>query len=160
VQLTIAGSGAEAPEVRELVRAGSMSNVHMLGVVPHDQVAGLYRRSDCAVVALRDRPIFESAVPTKLLEGMAAGRAVVLSARGEAANLVREAEAGVVVAPEDPEALAAVFTSLGGDSERLSRFGEAGRRLVVERFTRDRVVDQWVRLLHEVSARAKPAATA
>lgn len=151
VELTIAGSGAEAPEVRAMVHSRSIPNVRMLGVVPHERVPELYEGCDCAVVALRDRPLFAGAVPTKLLEGMASGRAIVLSARGEAAELVDRAGAGVVVAPEDPGALAAAFVALAGDPERLRRSGEAGRRLVVERFTRRRAVDLWNELLHEVA---------
>ena len=47
-----------------------------------------------------------------MLESMAAGRPVVLSAAGEAAGFVERSGGGVVVAPEDSGALAEAFRSL------------------------------------------------
>lgn len=154
VEVTVAGDGADAPILRERIDRERIEAVRMVGSVPHAAIPGLYADADAAVVLLRDRPIFEGALPTKMLEAMAAGRAIVLSARGESARLVGGTGAGVVVPPEDPEALAGAFHELAGDPERLRSLGAAGRRAAVERFSRQRVVDQWWDLLETLSARA------
>jgi glycosyltransferase involved in cell wall biosynthesis len=110
----------------------------------------LYAEADVAAVLLRDRPIFAGALPTKLIEAMAAGRAIVLSARGESAELVEETGSGVVVPPEDPHALAAALAELGRAPDRLREMGLAGRKAAEARFSRPVVIQGWQSLLDRV----------
>lgn len=147
VEVVIAGDGVEAPAVRDAIGRGGVASVQMLGVVPHADVPGLYADADAAVILLRDRPIFHAALPTKMFEAMAAGRPIVLSARGEAAGVVREARAGIVVPPEDPVALASVLRSLAGRRDELRRLGEVGRRYVETRHSREAVLASWASTL-------------
>jgi glycosyltransferase involved in cell wall biosynthesis len=127
--------------------------VRMLGAVPHGRVPNLYAEADAAVVLLRDRPLFAGALPTKMLEAMAAARPIVLSAAGEAARFVEESGGGAVVPPEDPVALAAVIRELARDRERRMELGAAGRSWVERGFARERALGEWHGLLHEVVAR-------
>ena len=145
LRLTIAGGGAEAPGLAQ--RAEALPGVEMAGIVPFEAVPGLYALHDAAVVLLRDRPIFRDALPTKLLEGLAAGRPVVVSAAGEAAELVRDARAGLAVPPENPAELAAAFELLRRDPSTRERMGAAGRRLAEADYGRAAAADRWERLL-------------
>ena len=155
VEVTIAGDGAEGGTVR--ARAAALPNVSALGTVPHDRVPLLLAESDAAVVLLRDQPLFEGALPTKLLEAMAAARPVVLSARGEAARLLEASGGGVVVPPEDPAALAAALRELAGAQDRALRMGKAGRRFVSERHSRAGFVESWLGLLDRVAGQTPPS---
>jgi putative colanic acid biosynthesis glycosyltransferase WcaI len=148
VELTIAGGGAELDGVRRR----APGNVRVLGVVPAARVPDLYAEADAGAVLLRDLPIFDEALPTKLLEVMAAARPVVLAGRGESAALVRAAGAGVVVPPGDAAALADALAALPADAARL---GAAGRAHVEAHFTVEELLDRWVALLERVSARAR-----
>src|SRR5262249_6071715 len=112
VQLTIAGDGPAASYLAAETRARGLTNGRMLGPVEPARVPDLYEDSDAGVVPLRDRPVFRGAVPTKLLEVLAAGRPAIVAAHGESAELVLGAQAGLAVAPEDPHALAAAFERL------------------------------------------------
>ena len=134
-----AGGGADA----EALAARAPANVEMLGLVRPEEVPGLYRSADAAVGLLRDRPIFAGALPTKLLEGMAAGRPLVVSARGEAAEFVGGAGAGLVVAPENPEELAQAFETLHRSRSTAEQMGMAGRAYVESHHSREASLDQW-----------------
>jgi glycosyltransferase involved in cell wall biosynthesis len=147
VAVTIAGDGAEAPALRSRIAADGLTGVRMLGAVPAERIPSLYAESDVAVVMLRDLPIFEGALPTKLLEAMAAGRSVVLAARGEAARLVEEERCGVVVPPEEPRALAEALTALAANPARRAAMGAAGRRAAEREFGRDAWLGRWHDLL-------------
>jgi glycosyltransferase involved in cell wall biosynthesis len=153
VQTTIAGDGADWTRVRSLARDRQIDNVQMLGAVPAPSVAGLYARSDAAVVLLRDLPIFRGALPTKLLEAMAAGRPLILAARGESADLVERAGAGIVVSPGDPEALAGAIRVLHGDPAARRRLGSAGRAYAETHFGTARAAEEWTARLEEAIAR-------
>lgn len=145
--VTIAGDGAEAPALRARLANGGPAGVRMLGAVPPARVPALYAESDVAVVTLRDLPIFAGALPTKLLEAMAAGRPVVLAARGEAARLIETENCGLVVAPEDPRALADALASLAADPSRRAAMGAAGRRAAERSFGREAWLRRWRDLL-------------
>ena len=147
IRATIAGDGAEAPALRARLDAGGPTGVRMLGAVPAGRIPALYAESDVAVVVLRDLPIFEGALPTKLLEAMAAGRPVVLAARGEAARLVEREGCGVVVPPEDPRALAQALAGLAADPAGRAAMGAAGRRAAERDFGREAWLRRWHGLL-------------
>jgi glycosyltransferase involved in cell wall biosynthesis len=148
--VTIAGDGADAEPLRARLANGGPAGVRMLGAVPAERIPALYAESDVAVVMLRDLPIFEGALPTKLLEAMAAGRPVVLAARGEAARLVEREGCGLVVPPEDPRALAEALAALAADPERRGALGAAGRRTVERDFGREAWLSRWSSLLTSV----------
>ena len=147
VELTIVGDGARAEALRRRIGA----NVRVLPAVDAATVAALYSEADAGAVLLRDLPIFEEALPTKLLEVMAAGRPVLAALRGTAADLVRETGAGIVVDPGDGAALARAFEELAADPARVLRAGRAGRACAEQRFGRQTAVDSWERLLRSVS---------
>jgi glycosyltransferase involved in cell wall biosynthesis len=151
IRIRIAGDGAEAPALRR--RAESLPNVEMLGTVERRRVPRLLAESDAAAVLLRDLPVFQDAVPTKLLEALAAGRPVVLAAKGEAARLLDRSGGGVVAAPESPVALADAIERLAADRDSGRAMGTAGRRFAEDRLGLGRFVDQWEELLDEVAER-------
>jgi len=146
VELTIAGEGPDAPVLRSEIRARSVANVTMLGAVAPERIRALYEAADAGVVPLRDRAIFAGALPSKLFEVLAAGRPAIVAARGEAAELVLGAGAGLIVPPEDAQALASAFARLrSGPAEALA-MGERGRAKARE-FDRPAAVQRWWELL-------------
>ena len=149
IDIAIAGDEQRARSARARLADDGPANVRMLGTVPSERIPGLYADSDVAVVMLRDRPIFHGALPTKMLEAMAAGRPVVLSARGESARLIEAEGAGIVVEPENPAALAAAVAGLAADPSRRARLGAAGRRAVEKGFGRQAWLDRWWDLLNQ-----------
>ena len=151
IEIVIAGDGAEGPELRRRLANGGPHNVTMLGRVSHERVPELYAEADAAVVLLRDKPLFEGALPTKMFEAMSVGRPLILSAAGEAATLVEEASCGVVVPPERPEELAAALLDLARDRGRAGELGAAGRRAAEEHFARSTAVDRWYEILESVT---------
>jgi colanic acid biosynthesis glycosyl transferase WcaI len=146
VELLIAGEGLDADFLKEQVQTRSLTNVELLGPASPARIPGLYENVDAGVVPLRDRPIFAGALPSKLFEVLAAGRPAIVAARGEAAEMIRSAGAGLAVAPEDPGALAEAFRRLQErpeESVQMGRRGRAHARL----FGRDAAVDRWYELL-------------
>ena len=82
-----------------------------------------------------------------VLEAMACGTAVLLTAECNFSEAI-DAGAGRITSSE-PEALAAAIEEMLGDEAALERMGEAGRRLVVDRYSWDSITD---RLLEVYSA--------
>jgi glycosyltransferase involved in cell wall biosynthesis len=77
---------------------------------------------------------WEEPCPTVALEAMAAGRPLVASAVGGLTDIVEDGVTGILVAPNDPRALADGIEPLLDDAEVLTRMGRAGRARL-ERFS-------------------------
>ena len=133
-------SGAGSP------RVGS-HNVTMLGRVPHERIPELYAEADAAVVLLRDKPLFEGALPTKMFEAMSAGRPLVLSAAGEAASLVEEASCGVVVPPSGRASWPPRSATWRATASAPADSGPPAVEAMLEGYSREQAFDRWYGLL-------------
>jgi len=86
---------------------------------------------------------------------MACGRPILASLEGEGARIVEEAQAGIVVPPEDASALAKAVLQIAlmPASERET-LGQNGRRYFLQEFERDTLLarlDTWMNeLVREV----------
>jgi glycosyltransferase involved in cell wall biosynthesis len=122
-----------------------------LGVVDHDAVPGLLAGARVAWIPLQRHGNYDRAVPTKLVEAMAAARPVVASDLGRMGRMVRETGCGLVVAPDDPRAHAAALTALLADPDEAARLGALGRAAFLDGLSFEReavaLVDLYARVL-------------
>lgn len=84
-------------------------------------------------------------VSLTILEAMAAALPVVATAVGGTPEIVSE-QTGILVPPGQTDALAAAIEALARDAARRQTLGRAGRAAVLEHFTLDRMVADYVRV--------------
>jgi glycosyltransferase involved in cell wall biosynthesis len=114
VRVLMVGDGADrARLVAERDRRG-LANVVMRPSVAKAEVPGLYAAADVCVVPLRDVPLFEAFVPSKLFEMLAAGRPIIGAVRGEARRILERSGGALLVEPERGDQLAAALFRLLG----------------------------------------------
>lgn len=87
-----------------------------------------------------------------LVEAMASGRAIVATAVGGIPEVVVDGETGILVPPQDPEAIARAAVALLRNPERRTTMGLAGQRRVRECFSLEAHVAQMQELYEEVLA--------
>jgi colanic acid biosynthesis glycosyl transferase WcaI len=121
-----AGGGAERARVESIVEERGLHNVRLIPRQPKEMMPRLWSLCDVTLIPLRDTPVFSTVIPSKLFEAMGMGIPVVMSLpNGEATRIVEETGCGVVVPPEDPEALARALVELAGNPGRLRRYRDA-----------------------------------
>lgn len=98
-----------------------------LGRVDHAEVPGLLAAARVAWIPLQRHGNYDRAVPTKLVEAMAAGRPVVAGDLGRMGAIVRATGCGIVVRPDDAAAHAAALDRLLGPGDEAAEMGAAGR---------------------------------
>lgn len=150
--LLIAGDGhyREALE-RQVHAAGLEGRVHFLGQVPHEELPRWLAVSDILVA-----PSFASETfGIALVEAQACGVPVVASRFGGFPEVVREGETGLLVPPQDTDALATALRELLSDPARRQAMGEAGRRWVHERFHWRCVAERVLEAYRQALARAQ-----
>jgi len=146
VHFAFVGEGADKARLERRVRELGLRNVTMLPGVPHGEVPALLAAADVCLVPLRDVPLFSTFIPSKMFEYLAAGKAVIGSVAGEAAQILREAGA-VVVPPEDAVALADAIRDLAADPARRQAMGEAGRAHVTQFYDRVALAREYRKIL-------------
>jgi glycosyltransferase involved in cell wall biosynthesis len=145
LKVVLLGDGPEKAELVEAAGRKGLNNVRFLDPQPKDEMPVLLASADIAVVALKVR--IPGAVPSKLYEAMASGLPVVLIANGEPADILRSAQAGVVVEPGDIDGLADALRRLARSKAERDRLGSAGRVVAVERFDRKPLCDRFIEAL-------------
>lgn len=136
VRYLIVGEGAEKSSLVEAVRARGLANVTFLDGQPRERVPATLAASDAVLVHLRDDPVFQSVIPSKIFEAMAMAKPIVHGVRGESAGIVRRADCGLTIEPEQPLELAAAVRALMNDPVMRKRLGENGRRAAEREFCR------------------------
>jgi glycosyltransferase involved in cell wall biosynthesis len=127
VHFAFVGDGPVKPALESAARERRLENVHFHSQVPPTEVSRVLASSDALLVPLSGHPAFTEFVPSKMVDYMAAGKPVVLSAAGESARLLETAGAGVVAEPENGVALAEAVGWLRDNRDEARRMGELGR---------------------------------
>ncbi len=149
VAVALVGEGARKPS---LVAAGhDLDHVRFFDGVPRDEVSGILAAADILVVPLRDVPLFETFIPSKMFEFLAVERSVIGAVSGEAADILSRAGA-LVVPPEDGEALAAAIEQLIDDPIAAADRAAVGRAYVQEFYDRRMLARRYVDLLASVTS--------
>jgi glycosyltransferase involved in cell wall biosynthesis len=133
----IAGDGRYRPDLERLIaNLDIKEHVHLLGEV--EDVPGLLGRA-----GLFTQPSRTEGISLTLLEAMARGLPVVATRVGGNAEVVDDGVNGILIASEDPAALAGVVRDLRADPDRARDLGRAARRRIEEAFDVRRMVAEY-----------------
>jgi len=145
------GEGARKDELKRLASEWRLPNVQFIDVQPRERVPAFYAACDLGLVTLRNAPLFQEVLPSKIFEYLGMERPVLLSVDGQARRLVEEAGAGEFVRPEDVPAMVEAVLRLSGDRERLAEMGRSGRRHVLDHYDRRALAGRYLGLLSEIA---------
>jgi glycosyltransferase involved in cell wall biosynthesis len=140
------GDGADKKRLQRRVAELGLRNVVLLPGVPSAEMPALLAAADICLVPLRNVPLFASFIPSKMFEYLAAGKAVVGSVAGEAAQILAEAGA-VVVPPEDSGSLAAAIAALAADPQLRTEIGRVGRAFAERCYDRAALAREYRKIL-------------
>ena len=111
---------------------GIADQSHIVGPVPHDQVAPFYDLIDVFVVSRPDTRVTRLVTPLKPFEAMRNGRAVVMSDLPALAEIIEDGKTGRSYAAEDANALAKILSELLIDRGGRERLGTEAKKWIEE----------------------------
>jgi glycosyltransferase involved in cell wall biosynthesis len=145
------GEGSEKGDLVYATQRRGLANVRFLPQQPRDRARAILTAADAVLVPLRKLPLFEITVPSKLFEGMAAAKPILLGVRGEARRIVEQAGCGYAYDPENGTALADSIRRLLQTPDRGRSMGEAGRSYVLTHYSRREQAERYAALLEKVA---------
>jgi glycosyltransferase involved in cell wall biosynthesis len=124
VRLLLVGGGEDYDLLSAMADdMGLADSVDFVGRVPPSQVPLYFRAADVSVEPVREDAVARARSPLKVVESLAAGTPVVAGDVGDRRDTL--GEAGVAVAPGDPEALAEGLMHVLGDGSARERMAHA-----------------------------------
>ncbi len=150
VLFLLIGEGAEKERIKAQAQARNLSNVRFLDQQPRERIPLFISASDACLVLLKKADVFKTVIPTKMLEFMSCARPVILGVDGQAREILEDAQAGIVIEPENAADLVAAIQQLSNNSALGARLGRMGREHIMRHFSRAHTADSYVRILREL----------
>jgi glycosyltransferase involved in cell wall biosynthesis len=149
MSIRIYGDGVEREALARRATNG-VATVTFHDPVPAARVPDVLAAADVGLVMLKRGGLYEASLPTKLLEAMAAGLPVVVSADGLAARIVTDSDGGFRAPAEDAAGLARALDRAAADPDRAGRANRASA-YVAEHYDRSMTLDRLAGLLQAVA---------
>jgi len=155
VQFVLIGGGVDRPRLQKRVAEMELDNVTFLPPRPMETMGEIYALADVLLVHLKDDPLFRITIPSKTQAYLYSGKPIIMAMRGDAADLVRKAGAGVVCNPDDLHELMISIKMLRNmtDVER-QKLGKAGHCYYMEHMSFNQGVNQFERIMTSFGGRA------
>jgi len=146
-QLLIAGEGKEEGNLRQLAEALKISqNVKFLGYLTRSELENTF---NCAWVQVVPS-IWDEPFGNVTTEAMMRGTAVVASAVGAQPEIIEEGVTGLLVPPNDEEALSTALLSILKDQNLAEKMGQLGRKRAIEHFSEDRRTEHFLEIYQQL----------
>lgn len=158
ITYTLIGEGAERETIEQELADGKYCFASLLHGLPQNELEKYYGECDFTIVSLRNSDSFAATIPSKIFQSFARGVPVIfIGPEGEAANLIREADAGVVLcgSPEENEAKLKEFFLNGNYHDNLKAMGNNAIKLVEESFSREKLANQVLHVLEGLIERSE-----
>lgn len=148
VEFVLVGKGPEKERLMQRVTQENLSNVHLLDSVAKIEIPAFLESMNIAYIGWHPNPLYRFGIaPNKLMDYMMAAKPIVHSV--EAGNdLVQEANCGISVPPNQPQAAANAILQLAQLSPvQQQQLGQNGREYVMQHHTYKALADQFIKIL-------------
>jgi glycosyltransferase involved in cell wall biosynthesis len=150
VRFLLAGAGADKAKLVEAAGRRQLTNVVFMPAQPKAIMPEVWSLCDVALIHLKNQPVFETVIPSKIFEAMAMGLPLLASIpRGEATRIIESEKAGLVVPPEDPASLVAAVRRLRDDPPFRRACG-ASSLAAAPTYSRERQARSMLQVLEQV----------
>ena len=128
-------------------------NVLLLPFQPRKYLPQMLAAADIGLV-VQKKNVISFNMPSKIQVLLASGAALVASVpdNGTAARAIRQSGGGVIVPPEDPQALAMAILDLYQNPEKVKTLGYKSRQYAVEQYAFEQALNQYESLCYSLTA--------
>ncbi|MEH1972110.1 MAG: glycosyltransferase family 4 protein [Nostoc sp.] len=131
-------------------------NVLLLPFQPRKDLPQMLAAADVGLV-VQKKNVVSFNMPSKIQVLLASGGALIASVpdNGTAARAIRQSGGGIIVPPEDPQALAMAILDLYQNPEKVKTLGYKSRQYAVEQYAFEQALNQYESLCYSLAADRK-----
>lgn len=149
-RLLIVGNGAEKDNCIKLAKELNNQHIEFLDVVPAD-VPSIQSKADVLLLPLK-KGISLTATPSKLTAYLFSGKPVIACVEEESdvADILKVANCGFIVKPQDPDSLALVMkNTFGIENRKLLEMGQNGKEYAKLNLSKEANLKKVIKIIEE-----------
>lgn len=150
IKFLIVGDGAAKNDLAQQAVQEQLDNVIFTGMQPKDAVPEYMSIADACLVHLKKSMLFESVLPSKIFEAAAMEKPIILGVRGFAANVIKQANAGIAIEPENPQQLLNALLKLRDDTQLAQSLGKAGAKHATQYYDREKLAKDYMAVVKQI----------
>ena len=130
IHLLFVGEGAEKAAMISLAQELNTTNIHFVERQIREDIPKYWGLCDVGLVHLKNDPVFETVIPSKIFETMASGRPIMYCGpNSDGARLIEKYNCGLIANSDNPEALASKLRLLSRDSSLCKKLAMNGKQI-------------------------------
>ena len=150
------GSGPYTANLKAVIaNEGLQTNVIIADPVSHTQVPQYITIADVSIVPLPNHPFWQYQSPLKLLEYLAMEKVVILSNIEAHYSVIGQNKCGIYLSSTQPIDIANAIQYAYENREYLDQWGKNGRKIILENYTWEKVVETLEKYLLEINEKKK-----
>jgi len=144
----LVGAGAMKDAVQEKIDQYGLRNIRVYPLCDRSELGALLSSADVLLASQR-KEVVDIVVPSKVITYFASKRPVLASAHpeSEVACMLSENNAGLVVEPDNVDAMSEGILFLKGDEERAKEMGKRAYELLSSKFAQEVISEKYYRPL-------------
>ena len=145
------GSGSDAESLKLDAAGRQLSNIRFMSVQPVEHLNELLNAADIHLI-VQKRGAGNLVMPSKLTNALASGKPAIVTADSgtDLYDVVVQSSGGLVIPPDDANALVAALQHLASDSARRASMGANGRRYAEVNFDKNRILSEFEKELFSI----------
>jgi colanic acid biosynthesis glycosyl transferase WcaI len=153
IQIVIVGEAKQLDNLERLRHSLRLTNVLLLPFVPRSELPDMLAAADVGLI-MQKRGVVGFNMPSKTQVLLASGRPILASVPGEgtSAQAVIASGGGLVVEPENPDALAEGILDLYHNPAKAQQLAQQGRRYALEHYSFHRALEKYEALFYTLTA--------
>ena len=132
IDFCFVGDGVKLQSLKAKSNQMNLDNISFLPSQKRENLIKIIKKASVCLVPLKNEPLFQHAIPSKLFEYMACGRPVIVSIKGEIEKIIKRANSGLIVTPEDADSIAKQILYYYNDRDKINYHGQNGVIYVTE----------------------------
>lgn len=151
IQFVLIGEGAYKEQVNEIIDRDNIKNVTLLPFQPYEDISHVFSLGDVGIIISKPG-VGENSVPSKTWSIMSASRPVLANFdENEIKTILSENECGVFTKAGDKQAFTDAILELCRNREMCRKYGENGRKFVMENLTREIGTQKYIDVIKSVA---------
>ena len=150
VVFLIIGEGSEKTKLKQIALDEEIKNVIFIDSLKWQEIVNINQIISAHIIHLKDIPLFETVIPSKIFESMALKKPILAGLIGESLKIIEDSCSGLKVIPENYKSLKNKIDFLKKNPNKLDDFGMNGFELVNKKYNRQILAKKMIQKIQNI----------
>ncbi|MBJ13369.1 MAG: hypothetical protein CMG62_09910 [Candidatus Marinimicrobia bacterium] len=143
IDFRLIGEGVCKSEI-EMLAKPYKEKIHFHRSLVREDLIKWIKKSSVCLVPLKNKKLFNSALPSKMFEYMACAKPIIVGVNGEAKKIVNSSGAGIAIEPEDPIMLSKAILTYFNNKEKCKTDGQNGMTYITKKLSKEMLISNLI----------------